>query len=380
MTGRRGQSARRAGGAVIRAAILAALLLSAANAAVAHADPMVFGPNMDSAGTVCGNSPTAEAIAVADFTGEGIPDLALTDFCGFGVNILPGRGDGTLGAPQHIWTGVLPDALTAADLDGDGDTDLIVSNAATSTMTVRYGDGHGGFPDQRTYQAPGLVPGAARTGDFDRDGQLDFAVAATPSAVFHNSGDRSFVGHPVLAGVLATGLEVADFDRDRNLDLVVLSGAPLVNIAYGKGDGTFGRNDAYLAPALVQEAMRVADVNGDGLPDVVSVNSLGGMNVWLGNGYGVNAPIWSYGTFGNAGLALADLDGDGRLDMVTADSVLARITVYRGDGAGHFSRAESHSAPWLVESLELADLNGDGKPDMVTGPMLGPWYSVRLHT
>ncbi|MFB7719551.1 FG-GAP repeat domain-containing protein [Nocardia sp. NPDC056100] len=329
--------------------------------------------------TLCGVSPTAEAIAHGDFDGDGRVDLVVTDECGFGIQMLRGNGDGTFAAPRYIPTGVAPDAVTAVDLDGDGHLDLIVSNAI-GEMVILYGDGLGGFADQRRYFAQGLAPGAIRAGDFDHDGHLDFAVAATPSTVFLADGARGFIGHTVAAGLASVGLETADLDGDGNLDLIVASGVPVVlNALYGDGHGGFGRNQTLLGPDLVQEAIRSADVNNDGHPDVVGVTSLGGLNVWLNDGHGtLLASRYSYASPGTAGLALADLYGTGNLDMITADSVTAHITLWRGDGHGGFTRTEWYPAPFTLESTELIDLRGTGQLDLVTAPMIGPYIAVYL--
>lgn len=340
----------------------------------------LFGPERAIPVTWCGNSPTAEALTTGDFTGDGVVDVAMTDLCGFGVRVLPGRGDGSFEADRFVWSGFFPDALTSADLDGDGARDLIVANAIGDMVTL-YGDGSGNFIEQGRYWAQGFAPGATRVADFNNDGRLDFAVAATPSTVFLNTGGRGFAGQTLLTGLASVGLEVADFDADGNTDVVVASGFPVVlNVLYGNGNGSFGRNHTLLAPDLIQEAIRVADVNNDGRPDVVGVTSIGGLNVWLGSDQGLRPSNWTIGSIGNAGLALADLDDDGDIDLVTADSVQLRMSVYRGDGTGRFQWIEAHFAPASVESVEFVDLNGDGKLDMITAPMVGPWLSTYLHT
>ncbi|UFS96880.1 FG-GAP repeat domain-containing protein [Nocardia huaxiensis] len=373
MSGSRGRIA------VMVCAVATAAQLAAGTARTDPGTP-VFGPEHSVAVTVCGNSPTAEAIATGDFTGDRRADVAVTDLCGFGIRVLPGRGDGGFEPPRYLPTGIAPDGITAGDLDGDGALDLIVANAVGDIVTL-YGDGTGGFAEQGRYFAWGVALGAIRTADFDRDGRLDFAVAATPSTVFHNDGGRgAFTGRSLVAGFASVGLETADFDADGNADIVVASGFPvMLTVLYGNGTGNFGRARTVLAPDLIQEAIRVADVDHDGRPDVVGVTSLGGVNVWLGGEDGPRQSNWTIGTPGNAGLALADFDGDDRVDMVVADSITLHLTLWRGDGTGRFARAEWHSAPASVESVEAVDLNGDGKLDLVAGPMVGPWISTYLH-
>ncbi len=369
----------RRSGAVALGAVAAVVQVAIAATAPAQGWPPVFGAERSTAVTVCGNSPTAEAIATGDFTGDGRADVAMTDLCGFGVRVLAGRGDGSFEPGRYLATGVLPDGITAGDLDSDGRTDLIVANAI-GDVVVLYGDGSGGFDHQARYFAFGIAPGAIRIADFDRDGRPDFAVAATPATVFRNNGDRTFTATSLLTGFASVGLETADFDGDGNPDIVVAGGFPVVlNVLYGNGNGTFGRGRTLLAPELVQEAIRVADLDGDGRADIVGVTSLGGINVWMGGEDGPRQSNWMIGTPGNAGLALADFDGDGRADLVTADSITMCVTLWRGDGAGGFVRAEWHSAPATVESVEPVDLDGDGKLDLVAAPMIGPWLSYYLH-
>lgn len=369
----------RSGVAAAVGVAVAVVQLALAGTVAAEGGTPVFGAERSTAVTVCGNSPTAEAIATGDFTGDGRADVAMTDLCGFGVRVLAGRGDGSFEAGRFVATGVLPDGITAGDLDSDGRTDLIVANAI-GDVVVLFGDGIGGFGYQVRYFAFGVAPGAIRVADFDRDGRPDFAVAATPSTVFRNNGDRTFRAESLLAGFVSVGLETADFDADGNTDIVVAGGFPVVlNVLYGNGNGTFGRNRTLLAPELVQEAIRVADLDSDGRADIVGVTSLGGINVWMGGEDVPRQSNWMLGTPGNAGLALADFDGDGHTDLVTADSITMHITLWRGDGAGGFVRAEWHSAPATVESVEPVDLDGDGELDLVAAPMVGPWLSVYLH-
>lgn len=362
-------------------ALSCAVLGAAVMPATAMADGgSLYQPAVEYQVVQFGVSPTAEAIATGDFTGDGHADVVVTDEYEGGVVLLPGLGDGTLGAPARFATGSGADAVSAGDLDGDGALDLVVSNGLASSVSVLFGDGAGAFTPAVSYPT-GSAPGAIAIGDFNGDGQSDFAVAANPSYVFLGTGDRTFTGQSLGVGSSVVGLGAADLDGDGLLDLVVGDGYPArLHVLLCHGDGVFAAPVATTVPGWVMEAFRVRDVNADGVPDAVAVNSEGSGTVLLGRGDGtLSAPATFDSGWGSDGLEIADLNGDGHRDLAINEAGSSNLVIHLGDDTGRFTEAEAYPVMRSAESVAVVDLNGDGGPDLVAAPFFGRSISVLIH-
>src|SRR5262245_50794721 len=170
-------------------------------------------------------------------------------------------------------------------------------------------------------------------------------------------------------------LAVGDFNDDGKPDLVTTGGWQ-VTVLLGNGNGTF-QPPASFAVGSLTEAVAVGDFNGDGKLDlgVTSNGSYGFANVLLGNGTGsFAAPITSWLGFGrHISAAVADFNGDGKLDFAAADlgwaynPYYAKVTVLRGAGAGTFGEPDSFDVGYYPQSVTAGDVNADGKIDLVTG-------------
>jgi hypothetical protein len=328
--------------------------------------------------------PQPTAVVSGDFNNDGILDLAVTDgncayqeagmalsilVCDAGtVSILLGNGDGSFQPHLDYATGKGPSALAAGDFNGDGKLDLAIVNAEDNSVSVLLGQGDGTFQPQVVYKVPigqGLV-----IGDFNNDHKLDLAVGG-PSVMLGN-GDGTF--QPPITYVGSTqqtgpALAAADFNLDGNLDLYAGDALFL-----GNGDGTFVLHATY--PVANADAAAAADLNRDGKPDLV-IAQQSGVSVLLGNGDGSFQTTVKYsGAYYATDVLVADVNGDGRLDLALANSGCgtafgcsatgpASISVLLGLGDGTFVGGtqypfQSGNPPLQVIS---ADFNGDGKPD-----------------
>ena len=222
-------------------------------------------------------------------------------------------------------------------------------------------------------------PGALASGDFNRDGKLDLVVGSSGSddlIVFSGDGRGGLTrAGTFAAGPQPTEIAVADFDRDGRLDLAVANhGIPLVTILLGDGRGGF--RPAPGSPLRVRSqphphTIGVCDTDGDGFADLV-IDSWGENRFTLlrGNGKGgfaIPGISIEAGRKPYRNLRLADLDGDGRCDLVAPNLAGGHVTLLFGDGAGHFAGSarpplEGGPSPFAVA---IADVNHDGRPDIL---------------
>jgi len=319
------------------------------------------------------------AIATADFNGDGRLDIGMAvnlgyEISGFAMALL---GDGHGGFPQPSTYPLqdYPDSVVVADFTGDGKPDVAAANSKSHNISILKGNGDGSFQPQMVVPLPG-APICLAVGDFNRDGKPDLAVTLTGRddvplvAILLGNGDGSFDA-PIVTPLpnSAEYVVAADFNGDGKLDLALAGAA--VQILLGNGDGTFQPVAVY-AGAMYSLSEAVADFNGDGTPDLVVVGMYSSVTVYLGNPDGTlqspqQLPI--NGLF--TAVTTGDLNHDGKQDFAIVSQTClycgyGNVFVVFGNGDGTFE------TPVLYEcgggypiSVAIADINGDGQPDLV---------------
>ncbi len=309
-------------------------------------------------------------IASGDFNGDGKLDLASGHS---GVSIWLGQGDGTF-VTGPAYPGVPdPGRLRAADMNGDGFTDLVTSRY------ILLGNGDGTFGNPIDHPGTGL---GLEISDFNRDGKPDVVVASGANwvYVFLGNGDGTLAA-PVqyTTGFNADGIQVADFNNDGRVDLAVgnqlYSSNQNLTVLLGLGDGTFGPPVHY-SVALGPGILSASDFNQDNNVDLVSANSQRSASVFLGTPNGnfqsprtyatgeLNSPL----TLVNDDLDAVDFTGDGADDVLAseAQSSLVAVRLLQGKGDGTLQAAREIPIPPSVGLFDqvVGDFNRDGHVDL----------------
>jgi Bacterial Ig-like domain (group 3)/FG-GAP-like repeat/FG-GAP repeat len=232
-------------------------------------------------------------------------------------------------------------SLATRDLNADGKLDVVVANDYSNSVGVLLGNGDGTFQPAVTYDAGGISPRSVAVADVNGDGKPDLIVA--------NCGNRCAGGGAVA----------------------------VVAVLLGNGDGTFQSAVAYGSGGDATGSVAVADVNGDGKPDLLAANQCadtgdcggdGTVSVLLGNGDGTFRTAVAYDSGGNQPLSVAvgDVNADGKADVLMTNYGSNTVSVLLGNGDGTFQPAVIYNpSGGRAVSLAAADVNGDGRLDLL---------------
>jgi len=300
------------------------------------------------------------------------------------VGVLLGNGNGTFQpAVEYDSGGALAISLAIADVNGDRRPDLLVTNYYYN-LEVLLGNGDGTFQTAVVYDTGGQFPTSVAAADVNGDTKPDLVVAHLfgSVAVLLGNGDGTFHAPVVISdssGSYAGAVAITDVDSDRRPDLLVAYGTGgAVAVLRGNGDGTFQPATSYSTGGRYPDSLAVADVNSDGKLDLLVANSYSNtLGVLLGNGDATFQVAVTYGSGGvsgakKMGLAVADVNGDGNPDLVVANECSnnclneAVVGVLLGNGNGTFQTALTfQSGGYLADWVAVSDINGDGFPDLL---------------
>jgi hypothetical protein len=330
-----------------------------------------------------------------------LPDVAVktyTGISGSNIAVLLGNGDGTFRLGKQT---VLPDeplhqvgTLAVGDFDGDGKPDLAV--VTYTNLEIMQGQGDGTFRLTNSYSVPSSTPRYAVVADLNRDGKLDIVLSNWNSSglsVLMNNGGGSFAPARTVLARATAGVAIGDFNGDGILDLAAPDQVSSVFILQGNGDGTFAApREAYNRTLSHPNGIvgMARDLNGDGKVDLVFASY--GVTVLIANGDGtfqapMDFPSSAYPppTGGGATWDVADLNADGKLDILAGCSMLA------GNGDGTFLLPVQSACTGA-----FGDFNRDGKVDVAhtapaggfavdiylgvgLGPQSGWWWDPKLN-
>lgn len=376
--------------------------------------------------TYASAAPSPQAIAAADLNGDGKLDVALVsgcnndDSCTNGlVSVLLGNGDGTFQSANGFSTvGEGSNSIAIGDVNGDGHPDILVSNNCNSnsscsngTFTVLLGNGDGTFQSGVQYNSGGLYPQSLALSDLNADGKLDLVLSnqcesngncqnGGAATVFLGNGDGTFQ----LSASYATGSNdfddfegpaytmvlMADANGDGKPDVFVttscygnsfICNTGAVSVLLGYGDGTLDGAVIYQPAGVDTFGLVSADVNGDGKPDLLVAEQCqdnncnnGAVSVLLGNGDGTfqAGQAFSSGGLYSLWIAAGDVNGDGKTDVVVTNQCVSgsncsqgSVAVLLGNGDGTFQAATTYATDNDGQTVTLADVNGDGKLDII---------------
>jgi Bacterial Ig-like domain (group 3)/FG-GAP-like repeat len=352
-------------------------------------------------------------VAVGDLRGNGYADLVLASCTSTPeIDVLLGNGNGTFNAPSSYGSGgSCPTSIAIGDVNGDGDTDLVVANLSNGSnlegeVSVFLGNGTGTFGSPVNYDSGGSGAQSVAIADVNGDGYPDLIVANQAErggggvngvvAVLLSDGHGSFRA-PVsysAGGILSDSVAVGDFNGDGHPDIVVANkcqtdencntATGVLGVLLNNGDGRFAAPVIYGAGGFMYAlAVVTGDLNGDGYLDLVVSNWCqninctggggGGVSVLLGNGNGTFQPAVTYGSSPAKGgaVALGDVNGDGNPDVLVNGALVDggyAINLLLGSGDGTLRAPVSYSTQFgNPVAVAIADLNGDGRPDLVSG-------------
>ena len=324
-------------------------------------------------------SETSANVSIGDVDGDGRLDIVLAKGRHWPLvdRVLLGDGSGHFAKGYDL--GTASDRSYSGhlvDLDGNGSLDVVVSNDAPDPKLVYLNDGKGHFRMASTFGRPEWPTRNATVVDVDADGRPDIVVAnrgpigKTANHICFNKGGARFDADCVaFSHDPATTIAAADFNHDGMIDLAVPhrdGGQSRVYLGGPRGSFALERTIPFGPSNAHIRMSQAADIDGDGLLDIVAIDETSGTAIYFGKKDGTFSDALTVGgaTRSPYALLVRDLNGDGKPDVIVGN-VEAPSAIYYNDGSGRrFHEAHFGDAKGTVYGFDVADVNGDGQLDI----------------
>ncbi|MBI1804429.1 MAG: VCBS repeat-containing protein [Ignavibacteriae bacterium] len=310
-------------------------------------------------------------VAIADVDGDGDNDIVTADVNADVISVLHNNGNGTFASKVDYATGASPRSVALGDVDNDGDIDVVAANNGFSTVSVLKNDGVGGFSSRNDYSAGGS-PSCVALADINGVGSLDIVTALANGnaiSILKNNGTGGYSSSvPYVVGLSPWWVAAGDVDGDGGIDLAaaVSNSSGTVSVLANIGQGAVQNVASYNAGSFPR-AVAIADLDNDGRPDIVVANS-------------VNDNVMLYrqqldGSFllqttlstprGPWAIATGDIDGDGLLDICVVNAGAGNFSYFRNMNSFSFDARKDYKTGSSPHSIAIADIDGDGDQDVV---------------